>query len=146
MSALEVPAFGRTLKKTNEWLGHLETVMGWEDRHKTYMALRGVLHALRDRLKPDEVADLAAQLPMLVRGFYYEGWHPAHKPLSYRRKEEFLRRVSKEAPWLEGAELERVVSAVFEVLCSELAGSGETAQVRRMLPAEVRELWARPGL
>jgi uncharacterized protein (DUF2267 family) len=31
-----------------------------------------VLHALRDRLTVEEASDLAAQLPMLIRGLYYE--------------------------------------------------------------------------
>lgn len=146
MPASSVPAFSKTLEKTNEWLGHLESVMGWKDRHKAYMILRGVLHALRDRLTPEETADLAAELPMLVRGFFYEGWHPAHKPLKYRHKDEFLRRVATEAPWLDGDGLERAVTAVFEILSSELGGAGETAQVRRMLPAELRELWPQPGM
>jgi uncharacterized protein (DUF2267 family) len=48
------------------------------------MALRGVLHALGDLLTPDETAELAARLPTLIRGFFYEGWHPATKPLKYR--------------------------------------------------------------
>jgi len=120
--------------------------MGWEDRHKAYMTLRAVLHSLRDRLPPDEAVELGAQLPMLVRGFYYEGWHPANKPLKYRHKDEFLKQVMKEAVWLEGAELERAVSAVLEVLTSELGPGGEAGQVRALLPAELRELWAQPGL
>lgn len=141
-----VAAFDKTVQKTTAWLVHLEAVMGWEDRHRTYMTLRAVLHALRDRLPPDEAVELAAQLPMLVRGFYYEGWHPANKPLKYRHKDEFLKQVVKEAVWLEGAEAERAVSAVLEVLTSELGAGGEAGQVRALLPAELRELWAQPGL
>ncbi len=119
--------------------------MPWDDRNKAYMALRAVLHALRDRLPPSEAVDLAAQLPMLVRGFYYEGWVPSNKPLKYRHKEEFLQQVTKEAPWLEGEELERAVTGVFGLLSSEVS-NGETTQVRDDLPAELRELWPRPGL
>jgi uncharacterized protein (DUF2267 family) len=137
--------FDETIEKTNAWLQQLEAAMGWGDRHKAYMALRAVLHALRDRLLPNEAVDLAAQLPMLVRGFFYEGWRPADKPRKYRHKQEFLDQVTKEAPWLEGEELERAVTAVFGLLSSEVS-SGETAQVRRALPAELRELWTQPGL
>jgi uncharacterized protein (DUF2267 family) len=143
--AAGVPVFEKTIEKTNAWLAELEALMNWHDRRQAYVALRAVLHALRDRIMPDEVAQFAAQLPMLIRGFYYEGWRPAHKPLKYRHKQEFLDQVSKEAPAVEGDELERVVTAVFAILASEL-GSGETDQVRALLPAEVRELWPLPGL
>lgn len=143
--SMAIPVFEKTIEKTNAWLAELETLMNWRDRHQAYVALRAVLHALRDRIPPEEVAQLAAQLPMLVRGFFYEGWHPAHKPQKYRHKQEFLDQVGIEAPALKSDELERVVTAVFAILASEL-GSGETDQVRALLPAEVRELWPRPGL
>ena len=146
MPPTRVSSFDSTIEKTNAWVAAVAVVMGWTDHHRAYMALRGVLHALRDRLPPDETVQLAAQLPMLVRGFFYEGWHPANKPLKYRHKEDFLQQVMKETPWLEGAELERAVSAVFEVLTSELGAGGESAQVRHALPGELRELWSQPGL
>jgi hypothetical protein len=47
-------------------------------------------------LSVDAVAALGAQLPMLVRGFYYEGWHPSGKPLKDRKKSEFLAHVAAE--------------------------------------------------
>lgn len=145
MASTRVGTFEETVAKTNAWLDELDGVMGFGDRHKAYMTLRAVLHALRDRLPTDEAVDLAAQLPMLVRGFYYEGWHPAHKPPRYRHKQDFLDRTAKEVPWLERGELERAVAAVFGVLSSELGG-GEKEHVRKALPAELRELWARPGM
>lgn len=145
MTATGVGTFDKTIEKTNVWLGELETSMGWKDRSKAYMALRAVLHALRDRLPPDEAVDLAAHLPMLIRGFFYEGWHPANKPLKYRHKDDFLERATKEAPWLKGDELELAVTTVFEILSREIGGE-EPAQVRRLLPAELRELWPQPGL
>jgi uncharacterized protein (DUF2267 family) len=145
MSASGVAVFDKTIEKTNAWLSELEALMNWDDRHRAYVALRAVLHALRDRIPPNEVAQFTAQLPMLVRGFFYEGWRPAHKPQKYRHKQEFLDQVILEAPVLRPEELERVVTAVFAILASEL-GSGETDQVRALLPAEVRELWPRPGL
>jgi uncharacterized protein (DUF2267 family) len=104
-----------------------------------------VLHALRDRLLPNEAVDLGAQLPMLVRSFYYEGWHPANKPLKYRDKHHFLEQVHKQALWLGDDDLERVTTAVFALLSSQIGG-GEPQQVRNLLPPELRELWAQPGL
>jgi uncharacterized protein (DUF2267 family) len=145
MPSADLGVFDKTIEKTNAWLDDVEVAMGWDDRHKAYMALRAVLHALRDRLPPDETVDLAAQLPMLVRGFFYEGWHPANKPRKYRHKEEFLQQVEKEARWLHDRELERAVTAVFCVLSSRIDG-GETLQARMMLPSDLRELWPQAGL
>lgn len=141
MSTTGLDVFDSTLKKTSIWLNRIMEQMGWDDRHHAYITLRGVLHALRDRLTPEEAADLGAQLPMLVRGFYYEGWNPAHTPLKFKHKQEFLERVSREARFLEGSEdTEKAASAVFRVLTDHVS-SGEIGQVKSQLPAEVRELW-----
>ncbi len=145
MPSADLGVFDKTIEKTNAWLDDVEVAMGWDDRHKAYIALRAVLHALRDRLPPDETVDLAAQLPMLVRGFFFEGWHPANKPRKYRHKKDFLQQVEKEARWLHARELERAVTAVFCVLSSRIDG-GETLQARMMLPSDLRELWPQAGL
>jgi len=76
MSATSIPVFDKTIEKTNIWLARIGGTMVWDDPHKCYMALRSVLHALRDRLPPAEAVQLAAQLPMLIRGFFYEGGIP----------------------------------------------------------------------
>jgi uncharacterized protein (DUF2267 family) len=115
------------------------------DRNHAYLTLRAVLHALRDRIPTDEVAQLSAQLPMLIRGFFFEGWDPSLKPLKYRHKKEFLDQVRKEAPALKETEIKSVVTAVFGLLASEVS-RGEAEEVRALLPAELRELWPRPGL
>ena len=64
--------FDQTVQQTNTWLVEIERELG-ANRQRAYLALRGTLHALRDELVPDEAVHLAAQLPMLVRGLYYEG-------------------------------------------------------------------------
>ena len=87
----------------------------------------------------DEVM-LGAQLPMLVRGFYYEGWRPAGRPLKHRHKTEFLRLVSEEYPGVGQDELERAVRGVFKVLSHHIS-AGEVEQARNQLPVAVRELW-----
>jgi uncharacterized protein (DUF2267 family) len=140
MNSTGVDVFDTTLQKTSVWLNGVMEEMGWEDRHRAYSVLRAVLHALRDRLIVDEAVNLGAQLPMLIRGFYYEGWRPEGRPFKYRHKEEFFAQVAKTLPGMEQAELEGAVRAVFKVLSSQVTG-GEIAQVRDQLPAEVRELW-----
>lgn len=96
MSSTGLRTFDSTLQTTNVWLDELMKELGWQERQRAYHALRAVLHTLRDRLPVDEAAHLAAQLPMLIRGIYYEGWHPADKPLKQRNKEQFLAHIAGE--------------------------------------------------
>jgi hypothetical protein len=57
--------------------------------------LRETLHAVRDFLTVDEAADLSAQLPVLIRGLFFEGWVPAKTPAKMRSVDQFLERVTK---------------------------------------------------
>ena len=86
--------FSTTVAKTNRILKDIERAYGWpkERRNESYAALRAVLHSLRDRLTADESAQLAAQLPLLVRGMYFDGWDPSIVPVKMN-KEQFLERV-----------------------------------------------------
>ena len=68
----QVDAFQITLQKTGEWLRDIRQLLEWESDQRAYLALRAVLHTLRDRLPVVEAVHLGSQLPMLVRGFYYE--------------------------------------------------------------------------
>jgi uncharacterized protein (DUF2267 family) len=137
-SGLDV--FERTLHKTNIWLKHLMLALATDDRHLAYLALRATLHALRDRLTVEEVAQLGAQFPMLIRGFYYEGWDPAAKPLKVRHREEFLARIRQELTDADTIDPARVASAVFTVLAARIA-EGEIEDVKHVLPADIRDLW-----
>ena len=140
MSATGLDVFDTTIHKTNIWLNDLMQVLGWSDRHKAYQALRATLHALRDRLTIDEVAQLSAQFPMLIRGFYYEGWDPTGKPLRIRHKEQFLARIEQELRGDDCLDPEEVACAVFTVLAHRVT-EGKIEDVQYILPAEIRELW-----
>jgi uncharacterized protein (DUF2267 family) len=140
MSATGLEVFDTTVQKTNAWLHDLMHELGWHDRHTAYRALRATLHALRDRLTVEELAQFGAQLPMLIRGFYYEGWDPSGKPLRERHREQFLARIQQEYRGDESIEPERVACAVFAVLARRVT-DGEIEDVKHILPAEIRDLW-----
>lgn len=140
MSATGLEVFDTTLHKTSVWLGDVMHELNCDDRHKAYLALRAVLHALRDRISIDEAASLGAQLPMLVRGFYFEGWHPADKPLKYRHKDAFLDHVKDELPGFDDRDVETTVVAVLHVLERHVT-EGEINQLKRLMPTELRTLW-----
>ncbi len=132
--------FDTTLQQTNLWLKDLMQRLGTEDRRLAYRVLSRTLHAVRDRIGPDNAVHLGAQLPMLVRGFYYEGWHMAGTPTKERLTEDFLEHVNCHV--LRGLRLdpEKAVRAVFEVLCDRL-DPGEIEKVIKVFPPELRNLW-----
>lgn len=132
--------FSETIAKTGHWIDEVMLATGLTDPHHAYSALRAVLHVLRDRLTVDEAVNLGAQLPMLVRGFYYDGWRPAGRPMKHRHKAQFLGLVATAAPSLNELEVERAVRGVLALL-SHHVSAGEIRHVRDQMPAEVRELW-----
>jgi uncharacterized protein (DUF2267 family) len=140
MSATGLEVFDTTIQKTNIWLNDLERQAGFPNRHAAYKALRATLHALRDRLIIDEVAQLAAQLPMLIRGLYYEGWDPTAKPLRLRHRDEFLERIAQELRGGDHMDPELAARGVFEVLALHVS-EGEIEDIRHLLPGKVRDLW-----
>ncbi len=131
----------RTVQKTFEWLKDIGQELGTEDRYGAYHALRSVLHHLRDRLNVNEAADLAAELPLLIRGIFYEGWNPAKVPVKIRRREEFLDLIAGDFPEEPAENAEKIARAVFNVLKKHVT-AGEIEDVLHSLPAEIRRIFA----
>ena len=92
MSSTGLEVFDTTLQETNHWLKLMMGELGTDSRRTAFGALRGALHALRDRIDVDNAAHLGAQMPMLLRGAYYEGWHPAATPTRTARSSSTLGR------------------------------------------------------
>lgn len=137
------PAFTATLDKTNRILKEIEAAYGWplDRRNQSYAALRSVLHALRDRLPISEAAQLGAQLPMLVRGLYYEGWEPGRVPVRMDR-DEFLDRVRQDFGYDVDGGIEDVVRTVVSTL-RDYVTEGEWDDIRSSLPGELAGVLAR---
>lgn len=137
---MSLEVFETTLQKTNRWLKDLMQLLEWDDRQRAYLALRATLHALRDRITVEETAQLAAQLPMLIRGFYYEDWDPSQAPLKDRSREQFLARIAEQFSGDAAFEPERIAAAVFALLALRVS-DGEIEDVKQILPSSIRELW-----
>jgi uncharacterized protein (DUF2267 family) len=140
MSHTTYATFKTTEDKTNRVLKRIETAYGWpkDRRQQSYDALRAVLHALRDRLTVQEASDFAAQLPMLIRGIYYEGWKPSKVPVRMD-KDEFMERVRQEFPYQIEGTTETLTRIVLEAL-SEYVTEGELEDIRSVLPKELAPL------
>jgi uncharacterized protein (DUF2267 family) len=131
----------KALSKSNVWLSDLSSELGWENANHTLLALRAVLHALRDRLPRNEAVHLAAQMPLIIKGLYFDGWDPGVRPVKARTKEEFLALVQNRLQrGVLDADPERVTRAVFKLLAQRVS-EGEIRDVRGVLPPEVAELW-----
>src|SRR5437762_2091139 len=129
----------RRCRKTNVWLDELMVMGDLHDRHRAYSALRATLHALRDRLGVEEVAQFAAQLPMLIRGFYYEGWDPSGKPLGVRSRQEFLLMIAREIRRDASIYAEWAARSVFGLLEQRIS-AGEIEDIKYVLPQDLRDL------
>ena len=132
--------FDRTVQESNLWLKDVMERLGTEDRHHAYSTLRAVLHALRDRIGPESAAHLGAQLPMLLRGLFYEGWDPTNKPTKERHEEAFLAHIARELPRDAEGEVEQGTLAVLDVL-SKHVDRGAAVKIAGMFPRELRKFW-----
>lgn len=141
MTRTGLETFDRTLQQSHLWMndvGKSEAV--GPDSQRQYHALRSVLWALRDRLTIEEAFDLSSNLPLLVRGIYWENYRPSGKPERYRTREEFLKRVEDA---LDGAILMNPEGAARAVLgmIAQRVPKGQVQEMIRMLPDEVRTLF-----
>lgn len=139
MELKELDPFMPTLQKTDDWMEDLIAELGPDDPRKAQRALRAVLHALRDRMLPGEIADFASELPMLIRGLYYEGWNPGGGTPD-RSQEAFLQDVRDELQVPADPDADHCTHAVFAVLQKRIS-AGEIADVRDNLPEEIAALW-----
>jgi uncharacterized protein (DUF2267 family) len=142
MGRTGLAVFDRTIQESNRWLKSLMKRLDTSDRDYAYKVLKATLHALRDRIGPETAVHLSAQLPILIRGVYFEGWHPAGTPTRERRLEDFLQRVREEID-LRGP-AEDAVKAVFMVIWENI-DQGEVAKLIRVFPAPLRALWQAPA-
>ncbi|WP_431301090.1 DUF2267 domain-containing protein [Tabrizicola sp. BL-A-41-H6] len=123
-----------------EWLNLLQDDLGWSDRGRAYLLLRETLHAIRDFLSVDEAADLSAQLPLLIRGIFFDGWVPAKTPTALRSADDFLERVTKHFADNPLVEPDVAVASVFAVLRRQIS-DGEYRQVKWAMRKPLRDLW-----
>jgi len=126
--------FETSMDKTNLILKDIEQAYGWskDQRNQSYAALRTVLHLLRDRLPVEESAHFAAQLPVLVRGIYFEGWDPTVVPIKLNR-DDFLYEVRQSFQYDVEGGTERVVRVVLDALQKHVT-PGEWEDVKGSMP------------
>lgn len=139
MSASGLDVFDRSLETTHIWLNEICSDLG-PDKQLAWKVLSTVLHKLRDRLTINLAAHLGAQLPLVVRGVYYDQFEPGKMPSEFRSREDFMAEV---AEWLSDSrpvDPEEAIRSVFRVLSRHIS-EGQVNKVRDALPKSVRQMW-----
>lgn len=140
MSSKGLEVIDHSAQLTHEWINELTERLDWVDQKQVLQLLRLVLTGIRDHLPTNESAGLAAQLPILLRGMYYEGWRPAATPDTDRSKEGFVGRIEKHFAMELDFNGEEDIATVMRFLNGRVT-PGEISDVRNALPPQIRGLW-----
>jgi uncharacterized protein (DUF2267 family) len=139
MSGFDV--FDRATHKASQWLDEVGAELGWTERYDAYIALRAVLQTLRDLLPLEEAVEFGAQLPMILRGVYYENWKGIPSPGLPSDPRGPLDRVGDHlAEAFLPPDGEGVTRAVLKVVARRVS-DGEIHHIGHRLPPSVRRLW-----
>jgi len=133
--------------KGNQIVNEIASELGFpENKQLAGRLLRATLHTLRDRLTIPESFQLIAQLPMVLKAVYVEGWKYHEKPNRIKHIGEFVREVIHEDQPVGHHDIsttkdgENAVRAVLKVLKSHIS-EGEVEDILRSIPSDLRELW-----
>ncbi len=133
----DLDVFDRSDRTAREWVDTVAEHLGTDDRAYAYRVLRAWLRTIRDRLTVDGAAHAAAQLPLLLRGLFYDGWTPSHVPVKYDA-DQFLLTIAQEAR-ISLDEARRFAPAVTAALIRRCS-PGQIEHVLSQLPAPLRQL------
>ena len=143
MSAQGLEVIEHTVHLTHEWVNDLTGRLGYTSRRSALRLMRVVLHRIRDHLQVNEVAQLSAQLPILIRGFFFEGWVPKRTPIKERKIEDFVAFVHIQMDRAEEYRGKDDIACVFDLLNARIS-RGEVEDLRSNLPADLRGIWPAP--
>jgi len=143
MSAQGLQVIDHSVHLTHDWINELADRLSWSSKRSALRLLRVTLQHIRDHLHADELAQFSAQLPVLIRGFFFEGWVPKHTPLKERKKEEFVAFIGTQMHDTEEYLGVQDIKCVFDLLNARLS-RGEVEDIRACLSDDLRQLWPAP--
>ena len=140
MSAQGLEVIDHTVQLTHEWIVDLRDRLDWTSSRDVLRLLRVTLAQVRDHLGHNEVAQLSAQLPLLIRGMFFEGWQPAHTPVRDRALDHFIAAIAAQVDDVRDWRGVEDVEVVFAMLGTKIT-HGEMADIKAGLPTAIRQLW-----
>lgn len=139
MSTNGLDVFDKTLQTTHIWLDDIMAAIG-PDRSVAWKVLSAVLHKLRDRLPLEMVAHLGAQMPLLIRGVYYDRFDPTIIPTNWSTADQFVEEVASELAGSRRINAKDAIHVVLGALDDHIS-EGQMDKVYRALPKSIRALW-----
>ena len=143
MSAQGLEVIDHSVHITHEWINELTGRLDWTSKHNALRLFRTTLQQIRDHLLPDEMAQFSAQLPLLIRGMFFEGWVPKRTPIKERKAADFVAAIEDRMGDTEDYRGPEDIRYVFDLLNARLS-VGEVEDVRASLPSSIRDLWPAP--
>lgn len=107
--------------------------------------MRSVLHTVREVLSPEESLHLIAQLPLLIKGTYVDGWHTPPKD-GIRSLPEFIANIRQQNQPPAARDFGNDETAKHHTKCilnviERHVATGEVQHMIDQFPMELTELW-----
>lgn len=142
MATTGLEVFDKTLHTTNLWLDEINAEIG-PDRHLAWHVLGAVLRSIRDEMQVEQSAHFAAQLPLIVRGAYFDQYRPSAQPAAARSHDDFIARIQHDLDGSRPINVQQAATAVMRTLNRHVT-EGQVRKVRESLPKGVRAMWPEP--
>ncbi len=137
------PTFEQYAEKGRSWVREVAEELSIPEE-KAHRIMRVVLHALRKRIPLEESFHLIAQLPIIWKGIYVDGWKPGTKFERLKGLDEYLMSVREEDKGMAGYDFgndqqaKKAIYAVWKLLANHISEK-EIVQICNTLPSEISD-------
>jgi len=139
---ISVLNFQKYAEEGNRFINEICYELNTDNRNKAARILRAVLHALRDRIPPDDAVEFAQGLPMAIKGVYFDQYDISGTPVIIRTKNGFIDFIREKDGYSDFSSPDEVVlglQAVFRVLERHMDW-GQINQLKNQLNMDIVDL------
>lgn len=140
-------SFEKFAQEAHEYVNELAQELGHpEEKERTLIIWRSVLHTVRDRIHFGESLQLMDPLPMIFKGIYVQNWKYNEKPpKDYDTIEEMSNEVKnlqeqygeRDFPWKKSTE--EIITITINSL-KRFMDESQLQHIKDQMPKEVKEL------
>jgi uncharacterized protein (DUF2267 family) len=137
--------FERFAAEGNRFIREVACELGTDDHSLALRVTKAVLHAVRDRIPPDDAVQFAQGLPTMLKAIYFEEYDISRTPVVIRNADEFIdfirykNRFSAINDFRSPQDVVDCLRAVFRVLERTL-DYGQVRQIKHLLHSGISDL------